>query len=145
MGSISLLDQIQVIPQQQISTAGGDVWHALKSTEDSFIGFGEAYFSWVKPGAIKAWKQHMNMTMNLIVPIGTVRFIFYELGNSSFREERIGTFFYARLTVPPRIWFGFQGISGAPSLMLNVANMPHDPKEIERKSLEEIRFDWHEV
>ena len=29
--------------------------------------------------------------------------------------------------------------------MLNVANMPHDPKEIERKSLEEIRFDWHEV
>ena len=102
-------------------------------------------FSWVEPGAIKAWKQHLHMTMNLIVPIGTVRFIFYELGNSSFREERIGTFSYARLTVPPRIWFGFQGISGAPSLMLNVANMPHDPKEIERKSLEEIRFDWQEV
>ena len=145
MGSISLLDQIQVKPQQQISTAGGDVWHALKSTEDSFIGFGEAYFSWVEPGAIKAWKQHLHMTMNLIVPIGTVRFIFYELENNSFREERIGKFSYARLTVPPRIWFGFQGISGAPSLMLNVANMPHDPKEIERKSLEEIRFDWHEV
>lgn len=145
MGSISLLDQIQVKPQQQISTAGGDVWHALKSTEDSFTGFGEAYFSWVEPRAIKAWKQHMNMTMNLIVPIGTVRFIFYELGNNSFREERIGTFFYARLTVPPRIWFGFQGISETPSLMLNVANMPHDPKEIERKSLEEIRFDWQEV
>ena len=79
------------------------------------------------------------------LPIGTVRFIFYELENNSFREERIGTFSYARLTVPPRTWFGFQGISGAPSLMLNVANMPHDPKEIERKSLEEIRFDWQEV
>ena len=145
MGSISLLDQIQVKPQQQISTSGGDVWHALKSTEDSFIGFGEAYFSWVEPGAIKAWKQHLHMTMNLIVPLGTVRFIFYELENSSFREERIGTFSYARLTVPPRIWFGFQGISETPSLMLNVANMLHDPKEIERKSLEEIQFDWQEV
>ena len=110
VGSISLLDQIQVIPLQQIATAGGDVWHALKSSEDSFIGFGEAYFSWWNPEQSKAWKQHLHMTMNLIVPIGTVRFIFYELGNNSFREERIGTFSYARLTVPPRIWFGFQGL-----------------------------------
>ena len=90
-------------------------------------------------------RKHLYMTLNLIVPIGTVRFIFYELENNSFREERIGTLSYARITVPPRIWFGFQGISEEPSLILNVANMPHDPEEIERKSLEEIRFDWQEV
>mgnify|MGYP001410549270 CR=1 FL=1 len=74
MGSISLLDQIQVKPQQQISTAGGEVWHALKSTEDSFIGFGEAYFSWVEPGAVKAWKQHLHMTMNLVLCSETLLF-----------------------------------------------------------------------
>ena len=76
VGSMSILKQIEVKPQQQISNAGGDVWHALKSTEDSFIGFGEAYFSWVDPGSIKAWKKHLDMTINLIVPIGMVRFIF---------------------------------------------------------------------
>ena len=131
-------------PQQQIPTTGGDVWYALKSTEDSFLVL-EKFTSWVESGAIKAWKMHLQMTMNLIVPLGTVRFIFHEYGNGSFREERIGKSYYARITVPPKIWFGFQGISGASSLMLNVANMPHDPKEIERKSLEEIRFDWQEV
>ena len=45
---MNLLDQIRVTPLQQISTPGGDVWHALKSTEESFQGFGEAYFSWVE-------------------------------------------------------------------------------------------------
>ena len=91
---MSILKQIEVKPQQQISNAGGDVWHALKSAEDSFIGFGEAYFSWVDPGSIKAWKKHLDMTINLIVPIGMVRFMGYELENDSFREERIGSCFY---------------------------------------------------
>ena len=88
MGSISLLDQIQVKPQQQISTAGGDVWHALKSTEDSFIGFGEAYFSWVEPRA--RLEAAFKMTMNLIVPIGTVRFIF--MSWKIIFEKKIGAF-----------------------------------------------------
>ena len=139
---MNILDHIQVTPLQQISTTGGDVWHALKSTEDSFSGFGEAYFSWVKPGAIKAWKQHLKMTMNLIVPIGEVLFVFCDLKRHSFREERIGTVSYVRLTIPPRIWFGFQGVSVTTSLVLNLTNMPHDPAEVERKSMEEIRFNW---
>ena len=139
---MNLLDQIRVTPLQQISTPGGDVWHALKSTEESFHGFGEAYFSWVEARAIKAWKQHLRMTMNLVVPIGTVRFVFCDLLHESIREEVIGVSTYARITVPPNIWFGFQGMSEKPSLVLNVANLPHDPAEVERKMKEEIYFNW---
>ena len=139
---MSLLDQIRVTPLQRISTPGGDVWHALKSTEESFNGFGEAYFSWVEAESIKAWKQHLRMTMNLVVPIGKVRFVFCDLLNYSFREEEIGASNYSRITVPPNIWFGFQGMSAKPSLVLNVANLPHDPAEVERKMREEIYFNW---
>jgi len=139
---MNLLDQIRVTPLQQISTPGGDVWHALKSTEESFHGFGEAYFSWVEARSIKAWKQHLRMTMNLVVPIGTVRFIFCDLLRHSFREEEIGGSNYSRITVPPKIWFGFQGMSVKPSLVLNVANLPNDPAEMERKMKEEIYFNW---
>ena len=91
---------------------------------------------------LKAWKQHLRMTMNLVVPIGTVRFVFCDLLNSSFREEEIGAPNYARITVPPKIWFGFQGMSAKSSLVLNVANLPHDPAEVERKMKEEIYFNW---
>ena len=141
---MSLLDKIQVTPLQKISTPGGDVWHALKSTEESFRGFGEAYFSWVELNSIKAWKQHLRMTMNLVVPIGTVRFVFCDLLRHTFREEQIGASNYSRITVPPKIWFGFQGMSEKPSLVLNVANLPHDPAEVERKMKEEIHFKWRE-
>ena len=135
MGSMSLLDQIQVTSLRQISTTGGDVWHALKSTDESFSGFGEAYFSWVEPRAIKAWKQHLKMKMNLVVPFGEVRFVFCDFANFSFREEFIGSTSYSRLTVPPKIWFGFQGMSEAPSLVLNLADLVHNSAEMERKSL----------
>ena len=40
MGTISLLDQIKISPLKQIPSVGGDVWHALKSTDESFQGFG---------------------------------------------------------------------------------------------------------
>ena len=67
---------------------------------------------------------------------------FCDLLNHTFREEEIGVSTYVRITVPPKIWFGFQGMSEKPSLVLNVANLPHDPAEVERKMKEEIYFNW---
>ena len=142
MGTINLLDQIKVTPLKQISSPGGDVWHALKTTEESFQGFGEAYFSCIKSGSIKGWKKHLEMTMNLIVPLGMVRFVFFNNENQKYREEQIGATNYSRLTVPSGIWFGFQGISDSNSMILNLANMIHNSKEIDRKSIDEIQFNW---
>ena len=142
MGTINLLDQIEVTPLKQISLPGGGVWHALKTTEESFQGFGEAYFSWVKMGAIKAWKQHLRMTMNLVVPVGMVRFVFCDLENNAFREEEIGVNSYSRITVPPKIWFGFKGLNEQDSLVLNIASIPHDSEEVDRIPISAIPFDW---
>ena len=141
---MNLLDQIQVTPLSRISTAGGDVLHVLKSTEDSFQGFGEAYLSWITSGAIKGWKQHIQMTMNLVVPFGSVRFVFHDLKKKIFREEMIGEQQYQRLTVPPKIWYGFQGKSLNSSLIINMANLPHSPEEVEHKELDMIQFDWRD-
>ena len=129
-------------PLKRIPTPGGDVLHALKSTEGAFYGFGEAYFSFVEPGVIKAWKQHLRMTMNLVVPVGSVRFVFHDSFTLSFREEIIGESNYQRLTVPPNIWFGFQGVASTPSLLLNLASVPHDPAEVKRKTLAEVQSIW---
>ena len=147
MGSISLLDQIQVIPQQQISTAGGDVWHALKSSEDSFIGFGEAYFSTVEKGAVKAWKRHREMVLNLVVPVGSVRFVLFDDRPDSssvgkYQEITLSRDNYQRLTVPAMLWMGFQGISDGSNILLNVASIPHQPEEAERIELEYIEYYW---
>jgi dTDP-4-dehydrorhamnose 3,5-epimerase len=142
MGLVSS-QTVSVAPLSRISVPGGDVLHALKQSDDSFAGFGEAYFSWVDEKAIKAWKCHTKMTMNLIVPVGQVRFVFYFEEKDEFRVEEIGVDRFARITVKPGIWFGFQGLRNPSSLVLNVASIPHDPMEGRRKEIDDIYYDWN--
>ena len=137
------LDDILITPLARIETAGGDVLHAMKQNDAGYTGFGEAYFSLADAGAIKAWKRHMRMTMNVIVPAGKVRFVFCLDAADDFRVEEIGADRYVRITVPPGIWFGFQGLAEQQSLVLNIANISHDPKEIQRLTLSEIKYEWN--
>jgi len=141
MGPV-ILDEIQLTPLRRISVPGGDVLHALKRTDPGFHHFGEAYFSMIDPGAVKAWKLHQRMTLNLIVPVGEVRFVFYAPDAVTSREEVIGISRYARLTVPPGIWFGFQGLAPPFSLILNIASIPHDADEVMKKSPGEFNYNW---
>ena len=136
------LDAIVITPLARIATAGGDVLHVLKKSDAGYAGFGEAYFSWVDAGSVKAWKRHTRMTMNVVVPVGQVRFVFRLDGSDKFRIEEIGVDRYVRITVPPGIWFGFQGLAAPQSLVLNLANILHDPNEVERLALSEIKYDW---
>jgi len=140
------LADILVTPLPRINTNGGDVLHAMKYNGAGYAGFGEAYFSWVSARAVKAWKHHTRMTMNVVVPVGQVQFVFRCVttdGVEEFRVEEIGVDHYARITVPPGIWFGFQGLAEPQSLVLNIANIPHDPNEVERLALTDINYDWN--
>jgi dTDP-4-dehydrorhamnose 3,5-epimerase len=144
LGAINLTD-ILVTPLSRIKTEGGDVLHAMKNTDYGFTKFGEAYFSEIDFGEIKAWKRHVTMTLNLIVPIGRVKFVFLAMDHrkiSAHRIEEIGNERYVRITVPPGIWFGFQGLTKPRSLVLNIASEPHDPNEIERLRKEDVDFSW---
>ncbi|SVE62175.1 uncharacterized protein METZ01_LOCUS515029, partial [marine metagenome] len=64
-----------VTPLRRIENAGGDVLHGMKQSDVGYTGFGEAYFSWVSASAVKAWKRHTQMTMNVVVPVGQVKFV----------------------------------------------------------------------
>ncbi len=118
----------------------GEVLHALKDSEDEFFGFKEAYFSTIKYNKIKAWKRHLKMKMNLIVPIGKVQFNFYDQQEILIDNIIIGSDNYCRITVPPMIWFGFKGLSSETSYILNISDTSHDPLEIERKPLTFLTF-----
>ena len=140
MGEITLNDII-VTPLARINTTGGDVLHGMKSTDNGYNDFGEAYFSWIDANAIKGWKRHTRMTMNIIVPVGKVRLVFFN-ETEGFRVEEIGTDNYVRLTVPPGIWFGFQGLGMPQNLLLNIASILHDPVEVERREIHTINYNW---
>ena len=142
------INGVNITPLSIIDTKGGDVLHAMKISDHGYSGFGEAYFSTIEPDAIKGWKRHKQMVLNLVVPVGTVRFIlFYDRDNqdnvNQFQEVTLSIEDgYSRLTIPPMIWVGFQGLGLQKSLVLNIANIEHSPEEVERKELAEIKFNW---
>ncbi len=140
MDSMSV-DQIRVTPLKRIALAGGDVLHGMKHGDPGFVNFGEAYFSQIEKNAVKAWKRHVRMTLNFVVPVGAVQFVFID-DQGAMREEVAGLDRYVRLTVPPGLWFGFRGLAAPYSLLMNIADIPHDPAEIERQELDAFEFDW---
>ena len=142
---MDLRKAVTVTPLRTIPVLGGDVLHAIKSSDNEFVGFGEAYFSEVEPSKVKAWKRHQSMTLNLVVPIGEIRFVLFDdrlEGHQEYGEYYLSPRKYSRLTIPPMVWVGFQGLSKTNSLLLNVADLTHDPEEVDRKELSEIQFDW---
>jgi len=134
-------------PQKIVSVEGGNVLHAMKRDDPGYTGFGEAYFSRVESQAIKAWKRHRKMTLNLVVPVGLIRFIIVDDRNEKaakphYQEVILSKDNYNRLSVPPMVWVGFQGLSKGNAMLLNIASIPHDPDESDSKDINEIEFDW---
>jgi dTDP-4-dehydrorhamnose 3,5-epimerase len=138
---------VVLTPLRIIDTPGGNVLHGIKNGEPGYAGFGEAYFSTIEKGAIKAWKRHRQMTLNLVVPIGAIHFKIYDdrphsrskcdlWGITLSREH------YFRLTVPPMLWLGFEGIGERDSMLLNIADIIHDPNEVDKKDIHEIQSNW---
>ena len=142
-----MIDGITFTALDKIESDAGSVLHFIKNDDPGYIGFGEVYFSTVKKGAIKAWKMHKLMTLNLVVPVGEVFFVFVDQRkksktNGEINKVRLSSNPYRRMTVPPGIWFGFMGLSSELNLLSNQADIVHDPNEVERKDLNAFQIDW---
>lgn len=149
MNEISDIDGVQVNPLKIIPVQGGNVYHALKSTDENYKGFGEAYFSAVDPGVIKPWRRHKVMTMNLIVPVGKIAFVIYDdregsLTKGCFMKVVLSEDNYCCLMIPEKLWVRFQCIGNTSSMLLNISNILHDPEESESLGLDDIPFEWEQ-
>ncbi len=142
------IEGVILTPLKQIKKEEGSIYRALKKNEISFHGFGEAYFSFINLNQIKAWKIHSKMWLNLIVPFGSIKFVLFDQRENS---KTKGIYFeimldpeinYKRLTIPPGVTFGFKGIGDGVNLVLNVANIEHDPDEVYNFDLELIKYNW---
>ena len=142
-----MIEGVIVSPLKVIDVKGGNVLHAIKASDSEYKGFGEAYFSMIEKGIIKGWKRHKEMTLNIIVPVGAIRFVLFDSRDNSvtagkYFEVDLSLKYYNRLTIPPMVWMGFQGLEEGFSMLLNIANIPHSQSEVEQKELDEIYFDW---
>lgn len=135
------MDGITLTPLKQIHNPKGDIFHAMKRSDDGFDGFGEAYFSTIHSDDIKGWKKHTRMTLNIVVPFGEIKFVVFNDKTNEFFSVNLSKDNYQRLTVESGLWMAFQGIEEN-SMLLNLASMEHDSKEAVSIDIKEIVYDW---
>jgi dTDP-4-dehydrorhamnose 3,5-epimerase len=142
------VEGVILTPLKQIYHPQGDVFHGMKASDPGYNGFGEAYFSTIHYKDIKPWKKHLRMILNFVIPVGKIRFVIYDdrvnsPTNGSFFDATLGEDNYQRITIPAEVWVAFSGVGTGLNLLLNLADIEHDPMEIERKeNLEDIKYTW---
>ena len=122
-----MIEGVVITPLRQIFDERGKVMHMLREDSPFFTRFGEIYFSCTHPGVVKAWHMHKETTLNYAVIHGEIKFVLFDdregALNKNFHEVSLSRDNYFRLTVPPMVWVGFQGIYKGESMLLNVANI----------------------
>lgn len=147
MDKINYISGVILTPLKKIDNPLGYILHGMKTSDIGYDGFGEAYLSTVNYEIIKPWKKHLKMTLNLIVPVGNIKFVLYDdrknsNTNGNFMEISLSLNNYYRLTIPPEIWVAFKGINNSMNLLLNIANLEHSDDEVVRLDLNEILYNW---
>jgi dTDP-4-dehydrorhamnose 3,5-epimerase len=140
--NLSNFTKVTVTSLKQIKVPGGNVKRYIRATDPNFKGFGEVYFSHISFNQIKAWKRHKRMTLNITVPIGWVKFVFWDEELDICEEITIGDKAYNILTIKPNIWFGFKGMYSPTSLVANFTDMIHDTTEVDKREIDDINFSW---
>ena len=142
-----MLKEVSIFPLKQIKVKGGDVLHAYKKDDIGLRKFGECYISFIKYGHIKGWKKHLKNSLNIVVPLGKIKFVIFDDSNKSknknpFKEFVLCRENYCRLFIPPKLWVAFQGLDKKNSYLLNMIENLHDPNESINQKIENISYNW---
>jgi dTDP-4-dehydrorhamnose 3,5-epimerase len=146
-----MIEGILITKRDQISDDRGKIMHMVRNDDKIFKKFGEIYFSCIYPHKIKAWHMHKKMTLNYALVYGEIKLVLYDDRKSSSTYKKTQEIIlskenYCLVTVPPLIWNGFKSLSSENSILANCSDIPHDPKEIERKSFDDLNipYQWSE-
>lgn len=136
-----MIDGVIVTLLREIADARGSVRHVLRRPNIA-RDVGEIYFSSVGYGVVKAWHLHSRMTLRYVVAYGRILLGLYDTRAGSPTEGQVASLWlsdtgadYKIVTIPPGIWNGFRADPdglGEAAVLLNCADMVHDPTEIVR-------------
>ena len=145
------IEGVKLVALREIADERGAVLHMMRNDSPGFTTFGECYFSEVLPGVVKGWKKHQLQTQNLAAPVGRIRIVLFDERSQSSTNGIVEVIdigrpdSYLRITIPPGIWYAFSCISVEKALLVNCADIPHQPSESETMSLTEshVPYKWH--
>jgi len=112
--------QLKVIPDER-----GRLMEALRSDDELFIKFGQAYITTAYPGVIKGWHYHKIQIDNFIPVRGMFKVVLYDSRPGSKTRGEVNEFFIGvhnpiLLQIPILVLHGFKAIGTEEAIMLNL-------------------------
>lgn len=125
--------------------------HLFRADEAEAVRFGQVQLTSLFPGAIKAWRRHRVRTDVVACVQGTVRLGLYDARDESPSsglaiEIFLGPHNPVRVTIPPRVWFGYKGIGTEEALLVVLTDHADSVKVPDEDTwdphINDIPFDW---
>lgn len=139
-----MIDGVEIKQLRVMSDERGWLMECLRSDEDGFVKFGQAYVTAARCGVVKAWHYHKKQVDNFTVVHGMAKVVLYDGREGSPTKGEVNEFFMGdrnpiRVTIPAGVCHGFKGISPGEAIVLNI------PTELYRyDDPDEHRIDPHD-
>jgi dTDP-4-dehydrorhamnose 3,5-epimerase len=138
--------KLKVIPDER-----GRLMEMLRSDDELFCGFGQAYLTTAYPGVVKAWHYHRLQTDHFVVVRGMMKVVLYDDREDSPTRGEVNEFFLGEhnptlLRIPPMVLHGFKCIGTEEAMVINlpdrVYNYQHPDEYRTDPHQNDIPYDW---
>jgi len=129
----------------------GYLQECLRSDWPMFDKFGQAYITIAFPNIVKAWHRHKIQTDNMTCVMGDAKLVLYDGQEEFSTYKQINEIFFGEknpslVTIPNKIWHGFNAIGGKMILILNIPTELYNYNEPDEYRLpynkKKIDYDW---
>ena len=112
---------LKVIPDER-----GRLMETLRSDDEIFIKFGQAYITTAYPGVVKGWHYHKVQVDHFVPVKGMFKVVLYDDRQGSRTKGLVNEFFMGvhnpiLLQIPVLVLHGFKAIGTEEAIMLNLA------------------------
>jgi dTDP-4-dehydrorhamnose 3,5-epimerase len=146
-----MIDGVKVKKLKVVADERGHVMEMLRTDDELFRKFGQAYITTAYPGVVKAWHSHRVQTDNLVCVSGMVKMALFDGRKGSATHGEVNEFYLGDLApqlvaVPPGVLHGFKTISETTATVINFATELYNPAAPDEQRLEahskDVPYDW---
>lgn len=146
-----LIQDVRVKQLRVNADERGRLMEMLRSDDELFLKFGQAYLTTAYPGVVKAWHYHKHQIDHFIVVHGMMKVVLYDARDGSSTRGTVNEFFMGvhnpmLLQIPNGVYHGFKCISEHEALVINVPTELYNHTEPDEFRIPahspEIPYDW---
>ncbi len=141
-----VLKPLRVIPDER-----GFLMEMLRSDDEIFERFGQAYITACYPQVVKGWHYHRKQTDHFVCVRGMAKVVLYDQRDDSPTRGQVQEFFIgernpALLKIPPLVMHGFKAIGQEMAMIINFPTELYNYQEPDEYRVpwdsKDIPYDW---